>query len=552
MRGLGLADDLGDQGVDGGVERLARLVAAGHDLAGETVAGVVDLGGDIVGTQLELEQQRVRRVLQGIVHLLGALGDAVDDRGGTLLELAGDAVDALVQHLVDTVGEIDELVVDVTGFEVEAGGQPLAGVEHGARGLVAGFLEAVEQVAAALAERQDHVVAGIAQRAGDVGAALFQRAGDGLGNLVDAGGDRVRDQRDVVAQVDLHPGDGAADLLGLADQIVALMRDVLEQGADAHLVVGIGAFECGDLVGDQRLELAGARDRALDAVAHRRDLAADGLTDGDHGIGGRAFRLGEADRDLRHRLRDHAHFLAAPDEAGEEVEQHDRREEHRDETGNDEHAAALAHGGLDRGQEADGQRGAGGEPDAGEDGGEGVDAAGRAALLKRLEQLADGLAVVIGGAARGARLLDRVEHGRPLIGGRARLEARLVEDRGRGRRHRGRRFVAHGGVAAGVRSGVADVQGFLDCRKRNFCGVFDLLRSVRHVQSEPSLLVRVPPRALRATQAHRPDHAACADLRAVPTRTACPLISATSYWQSVANEMPAIKTILIIVNRIAP
>ena len=75
---------------------------------------------------------------------------------------AGDAIDALVQHLVDAVGEIDELVMHVAGFEVEAGGQPLGSVEHGARGLGAGFLEAVEQVAAALAERKDHVVAGMA------------------------------------------------------------------------------------------------------------------------------------------------------------------------------------------------------------------------------------------------------------------------------------------------------------------------------------------------------------------------------------------------------
>ncbi|MGY4596763.1 hypothetical protein ACVWXL_004509 [Bradyrhizobium sp. GM22.5] len=167
----------------------------------------------------------------------------------------------------------------------------------------------------------------------DVGAALFECAGDGLGDLVDARGDRVRDQRDVMAQIDLHAGDGAADLLGLADQIVALMRDVLEQGADAHFVVGIGAFERRDLVGDQRLELAGARDGALDAVAHRRNLAADGLADGHHGIRSRALRLGEADRNLGHSLRDRAHLLAAPDEARQEEEQHDRREEHRDEAG---------------------------------------------------------------------------------------------------------------------------------------------------------------------------------------------------------------------------
>ena len=99
------------------------------------------------------------------MDLFGAVGNAVDDGRRTLLEFAGDAVDAFVQHLVDAVGQIDELVVDVAGLEIEAGGQPFAGVEHGAGGLGAGFLEAVEQVAAALAERKDHVVAGIAERA---------------------------------------------------------------------------------------------------------------------------------------------------------------------------------------------------------------------------------------------------------------------------------------------------------------------------------------------------------------------------------------------------
>ena len=326
-------------------------------LGREPVAGLVDLADEIAAAQFEFQQQRVAGILQGVVDLLGAVGNAVDDGRRALLEFAGDAVDALVQHLVDAVGEIDELVMDVAGLEIEAGGQPLAGVEHGAGGLGAGFLEAVEQVAAALAERQDHVVAGMAERAGDVGAALFQRAGDAFRDFIDARGDRVRDQRDVVAQVDLHAGDGAANLLGLADQIVALMGDVLQQRADAHFVVGIGALERGDFVGDQRFEFAGARDRAFDAVAHRRDLAADRLADGHHRVGGRAFGLGEADRDLRHRLRDHPHFLAAPGEAGEEIEQQHRREEQRRKAAEHQHAAALADRGLQRGQEADGQQG---------------------------------------------------------------------------------------------------------------------------------------------------------------------------------------------------
>ncbi len=121
------------------------------------------------------------------MDLLGAIGNPVDDGGRALLEFAGDAVDPLVQHVMDAVGQIDELVVNVAGLEIEAGGEALAGVEHGTCGLGAGFFQAIEQVAAALAECQDHVVAGVTERAGDVGAALFQRAGDAFCNFIDAG-----------------------------------------------------------------------------------------------------------------------------------------------------------------------------------------------------------------------------------------------------------------------------------------------------------------------------------------------------------------------------
>ncbi len=257
---------------------------------------------------------------------------------------------------MNPIGEIDELVVNVAGLEIQAGGQPLAGIEHGAGGFRAGLFQPVQQVAAALAKRQDHVVAGIAQRAGNVFAALFQCAGDAFRDLVDARRDRVADQRDVVTQVDLYAGDGAANLLGLADQVVALMRDILQQGANPHFVVGIGALQRRYFIGDQGFQFAGARDRALDAVAHGRDFAADRLADGHHGIAGGALGLGEADGDLRHRLGDHPQFLAAPGKAGQEIEQQHGREKQRDEAGQRQRAAAaLAHEGLQRGQEADGQ-----------------------------------------------------------------------------------------------------------------------------------------------------------------------------------------------------
>ena len=95
-------------------------------------------------------------------------------------------------------------------------------------------------------------------------------------------------------KIEMHAGDGVAHLLGLADQRVALMRERLEQAADADFVVVVGALERGHFVGDQRFELGGAGQRPLDAVAHGGDLAADGLAHGDDGIAGDLFRLRRA------------------------------------------------------------------------------------------------------------------------------------------------------------------------------------------------------------------------------------------------------------------
>ena len=101
------------------------------------------------------------------------------------------------------------------------------------------------------------------------------------------------------------------DVLGLTDQRVALAGEILQQTAHPHLVVVIGAFKRPDLVLHQRFKLARAGQRALDPVAHGRDLAADGLSDGHDRIPRHALGLGETHGDPRHRLRDQAQFLRA-------------------------------------------------------------------------------------------------------------------------------------------------------------------------------------------------------------------------------------------------
>ena len=185
MRGFGLADDLGNQRIDSRIQRVAGLVPAVQDARRELAACLVDLGDEIAAAQFEFEQQRIAGIAERLVKLFRPIRDAVDDVRGFLLEFRGNAIEPLVQHLMNAVGQIDEFVVNVTGLEVQARCQAFAGVQHRARGLVAGFFQPVEQVAAALAKGEDHVVARMAEGVRDVFAALFQRAGDAFGDFVD-------------------------------------------------------------------------------------------------------------------------------------------------------------------------------------------------------------------------------------------------------------------------------------------------------------------------------------------------------------------------------
>ncbi len=119
--------------------------------------------------------------------------------------------------------------------------------------------------------------------------------------------------------------DRGANLLGLADQRVALAGEILQQPANPYFVVAIGAFERRHLVLHQGFELARPRQRPLDAVAHGGDLAADGLADRDDGIPGHALGLGKPHGDACHRLGDQAQFLGAPGHVRYAEKENDRQ-----------------------------------------------------------------------------------------------------------------------------------------------------------------------------------------------------------------------------------
>ena len=59
MRGPGMADNLGDEGVDGDVERVSRLVAADENAVGQLIAERFKLTGEIGSAQIELRQHGV-------------------------------------------------------------------------------------------------------------------------------------------------------------------------------------------------------------------------------------------------------------------------------------------------------------------------------------------------------------------------------------------------------------------------------------------------------------------------------------------------------------
>ena len=311
----------------GGFLHLRRHFAAAQiEVEQERLAGRFQRRIDLVGARRDRLGQLARRIDDGVGQFLRTPDHQIDDRERLLGEAFGDAVEALDHHVFDAARDFGEFLADVIGLEVQVRGQAVAGGRDRARGLVARRFEAVEQVAAALAQLRDHVLADLAELSGDVLAALGQRMGDPHRRFVDLLADELADRGQILGQVDLHIVDRRAHLLGLSDQRVALAGEFLQQRADPHFVVAIGALERSDFALHQRFELAGARQRPFDAVAHGRDFAADRLADGDDRIARHAFGFGEPHRDPRHGLRDQAQLLRAPRHMGDAENEDDRQQ----------------------------------------------------------------------------------------------------------------------------------------------------------------------------------------------------------------------------------
>ncbi len=193
-------------------------------------------------------------------------------------------------------------------------------------------------------------------------------------------------------------GDGLAHAFGVHDDRLALADQFVDQGADLQFVVVVGAFQRRHFIMDKDFQLAGARDRPFDAVAHGGDFAADGLANAEDAFLGHVFRLGQTQGDFRHAPGNDAHFLRAPDHHG-----HDEEEDDGDDDADDgQDHFRRADQGLGIGQRSDlvGKRGH--EEAAAERGPQGAEGEGaperrgRGTALQGVDQVADVPAIIVG------------------------------------------------------------------------------------------------------------------------------------------------------------
>ncbi len=260
----------------------------------------------------QLVEQRDAALAEQLGQRRGAVLDRFGEGEGTTVECFGEGRHALV----DGRAELHRAALERAG--------------DGARAILEGDVEAVgaivecgEQMARALVDERNEAFGPLAERAVQRIAGSLERLGEVAARFDDRAGNALRDHVEIEDETSVALGDCLAHALGVGNHRFALAGEFLDQGAHARFIVGIGALEGGDLVVDHHFELAGAAQRALEAVAQRVDLAAHGLADRGDLFGGGGFGFSEPDRGMRHRGRSVAQVLRAADQRRNREESED-------------------------------------------------------------------------------------------------------------------------------------------------------------------------------------------------------------------------------------
>ncbi|MBK8458770.1 MAG: hypothetical protein IPL47_17935 [Phyllobacteriaceae bacterium] len=196
----------------------------------------------------------------------------------------------------------------------------------------------------------------------------------------------------------------------MRDHRIAFEAQSVDEGANAVLVFGIGAFEFADFALDQGLKLGGARQCAFDALAHRLDFAPYRLSKRGDPFMGVGFRLGQTHRRFGHGACGKPQFLGAANHHGEspdEKQRYDRDNGRQNQTRLGDHIVQGANGPQAFAIAGIAIPGAGADPQKGYGGGDPVNRGWRAAVEGSDDGATIAQAIVIGRGA-GGRVRRRI------------------------------------------------------------------------------------------------------------------------------------------------
>ena len=348
----------------GGVrEARSDVVAMGADRVDDRGLRGVDAGNQVVAARLHVVEQDVARRPDAVIDVSDPFEDVV---GGFLARFGEPGCDALA--------DADDRDGDLRPF----GG------------------DALDRRGAAAVHRGGDVFRRGAERGGDAPPSLGQAIAELCARRVEVSGHAA-----------VGAGDRIAHARAAGHDRLALVGHFGDERANLALVVGIGALERGDLGLHPGLEFGGARKGAFDAVAHRRQFAADRLRQGDHMLAGRRLGLGEAHRNLGNRPGRLVQFTQPSRERREGEQEEDgtqRREREQRRFGTEQDFGKARPGHLGP-QGLIAVKAADPGPGEGADRREDERRPARRAHVHRLQDRPDRLAVVIGRRARSDRRL---------------------------------------------------------------------------------------------------------------------------------------------------
>ena len=373
------------------------MVAQGLGRCVEDFSGVAGALREHGGNALARSRQRVGQLLavndDRRMDVLAGFGEPRDEELPALGDGLRDAVGGRVETLADHPGANGQLGLD--GFRAvrDRGGEKLRRIEEARGQRFARIRQFVDEAVALNAQGAQQVFACGAQLLRNLFRMAAQQGVDMNSRLIDLFGDARTGLRDFPRNRFLRVGDGLTHPVGVADDGFALGGQFFDQRAHAPLVLGIGAFEVRHLVMDHQLEFASPRQRALHAIAHGGDFTANGLGQDHHLFGGETVGICEANRDFAHGAGGMAHFLNALRQGREDEKERDGAE------GGERHEGRLS---LTEARSSGAARiNAHDAQPACRQGGGDVERGAAGAILQRLQDLADGAAIIIGGPDRG-------------------------------------------------------------------------------------------------------------------------------------------------------